>query len=142
MRFLKLSILVTALLSMGAVTSWSGYRTGSTTSTAVFTTGTESAPSDTSTAQGLEISVIDSFTVHVEAAGALAAGSLDAYIYNVASGQWNPAPGLNVPIEGGDNSEASGGYDVLRPPAGTRIAFIPNGLGIANSVYIVGNLSE
>lgn len=138
MRILTIvAVVAIALVSMGAVT-WDGYRSSDSTSIAVFTTGTESAPPDSSVAQGLDLSTIIGFTVHVEAAGALSASTADAYLYNTTSSQWNPAPALNFIIAGGANSEASAGYTVTRPPKGTRIAFIPNGLGIGSTIKIVG----
>jgi len=123
-----------------ATTTWSSESQGL-ISIATCTTGTESAP--TLATQGLELSNISGFTVAVEATVAVdagfetfTAGTLQAYVYNPVSGRWSRDPDLDQSVTAGISGQSYTGFQV--PARSGRIAFIPNGLGVAVKITIHG----
>jgi hypothetical protein len=107
-------------------------------SRAVCSTGTEAA-TVLDAASGLDLFGITGFVVHVEAAVAMTAGKLFAYIYNQLSGKWNRAESLDVTV--GAYTAAAALSPVNPLPTfsrGTRIAYLPNGLAQACVVDING----
>ena len=86
-------------------------------------------------ADGLDLRNFDAVEVAVEAGGAMTAGNLQAYVMNPATGQWNRAPGLDLAVAAA-NSQAYPAVQ-LQGLQG-RLAYLPNGLGIASNVYMGG----
>jgi hypothetical protein len=119
--------------SSQAATTWASSGVGV---TATCTTGTEAAP--TLATQGMSLEGLDSFVVVVKStASAFSAGTLDAYIYDLVSASWSRAPDLDLTVKAGLTQQAFYGFRVTAPRG--RIAFIPNGLGQANVVYLNGS---
>lgn len=132
--FAVVACLALALASPAfAATTWSS-PVGGTRAIAVCTTGTEAAPATWS--DGLALWGVAGFAVHVEAALAMTAGTLQAYLYNPESGSWNRAPDLDIAVPAGVTKHASAGFEVTAPTS--RIAYLPSGLGVAVTVYIIG----
>lgn len=102
---------------------------------AVCSSGTESAP--TLVAEGLNLDRVKGLTVSYEAASAMTAdGTLQAYLWNPISEQWNRATDLDLTATAVADEEW--GLEVVGHPPGSRIAFVPNGIGVAGSLYIRG----
>ena len=110
---------------------------------ATCTSGSENAPS--AATDGLALSYdgvgLGGFSVFVKStASAFTAGTLKAYLFNPQSGtagEWYPAPDLNLTV-GAATSAGFAGFRVPSPYG--RIAYVPDGLGQANLVYINGTL--
>ncbi len=103
---------------------------------ATCTTGTESAP--TLITEGLDLDRVKGLTVSYEAAGAITiSGVLKAYLWNPISEQWNRAPDIDLTATTADVDQ-EWGLEVVGHPPGSRIAFVPVGIGVAGSLYIRG----
>lgn len=105
---------------------------------AVCTTGTEAGPAANDVASGLELRGLSSggVGVHVESTpdAAFTAGTLDVYLYNPATGNWNLAPDLQITVPAGSHRFAAAGLPVS---AGVgRIAVVPTGLGQPCEVHV------
>ena len=103
--------------------------------TAVCTTGTEAAPS--AATDGLSLKRCVGLSIHLEAAGAMTAGTLDCYLYNPISGNWNkadPNSMLSQTVSAGATRASFAGLSI--DASDTRIAFVPNGLGQGSTVYL------
>lgn len=130
------AVLLVALFALQAqaTTTWSN---GSSARVAIATctTGTESAP--TLATQGLELANVSGFAVHAETAGTMTAGGvLQAYLYNPeGSGSWNRAPDLDLTVQA-LAKQSFAGFQVTSYAG--RIAYVPSGVGLAVTVYIVG----
>jgi hypothetical protein len=134
-RLLAAIVAAVFAFSAQATTTWSrGARRY--TAIATCTTGTESAPSGTSSILGLELTGLEGFTVYAEAGGAMTAGGfLQAYLQNPASGNWVRAPDLDLTAQA-LSSQAFAGFTVNGGSG--RIAYVPSGIGLAVTIYIVG----
>jgi hypothetical protein len=102
----------------------------------VCTSGTETgAPSGA--AAGINLVGMSGLSVHVEAAGAMTAGSLQTWLYNPQTGNWNRADAnsmLDLSVTAGLTTAAFAGLSV--DAGDTRIAFQPSGIGQACTVYL------
>lgn len=132
------------LLALLALCPALAFATSTTTSTnggkyvtVVFTTGTESAPTNEDTV-GIRLDGLKGVVVMVETGSAMTAGGLFlAYIRNPVSGYWERVadgsldltvsavtkqgwPGLFIPVDDG------------------RITWVPSGIGVAGTLYLVG----
>lgn len=106
---------------------------------AVCTTGTESAPTTGST-QGLLLSGLARYSVFVESdAAAFTAASLDAYLQNPVSGKWSRRRDMDLAV-GTVSNDSFGGFEVEGRVG--RLAFVPNGIGQAATIYVVGYYKE
>ena len=120
-------------------TTWS--RVGSHAVKATCTTGTEAAPSAATDGISLEDNGgLASIGVHAEAATAMTEGGfLRAYVYNpvgnVGAGQWNRAPDLDLRVRA-LGAQGFPGYSV--PNRVGRLAYVPDGVGVAVVVYLNG----
>lgn len=139
-----LALSVVALPVQASVT-WASARL---TSTLVSTTGTETAspPTTDPCAQasskddhGLCLRGINSFEIHIEAAAAMTAGTLEAWVWrpgtNSVAGQWNRAPQLDITTTTLQDETYSG---FVATGGNGGIAFIPNGIVQASSIFIIG----
>lgn len=101
---------------------------------AACTTGTESAP--TLVTEGIDLRGLSSLSVAVETAGTMTAGgTLQAYVWNPVTAQWNRCPALDLTVQ----ALASQAFPTLRVEAGFgRFTYVPNGVGVACSIYVVG----
>lgn len=101
------------------------------------TTGTGSAPS--ASTDGLSLTGLRTVQVCVEpSTGSLTAGTLQAYLWNPssgASGAWFRAPDLDLTV-----ATAAGNcfIGINFQASGSRIAYVPTGLGVANKTYLLG----
>jgi hypothetical protein len=139
MKKLLAVLLVTVFaLQASATTTWS---TGSSARVSVATcsTGSESAP--TLATHGLALGQVSSFTVVAETAGTMTAGGvLQAYYYNPESASWVRAPDMDLIVQALAKQAFPGFQVTSNVGRGERIAFIPSGVGVAVTVYIVGSL--
>lgn len=135
MRYLVILACLLVPLSAFGATTWT--TPASLVSKAACTTGSETGTPPSTDSDGLALSRLSGFVVHVEAGSAMTAGSLAAYLWNPVTDQWNRAPELDITVVGGGSSEASSGFAVTSPRSGSRIAYLPDGLGVAVDVYIV-----
>ena len=110
----------------------------------VCTTDTESAP--TLVSEGLALSRVNkkplvTIEVHIETAGTLTVNTVVlAYLWNPISAQWNRASDLDLTIKAAAAaSEAFASFVVTRSYTGSRIAYVPNGIGAAPTIYIIGS---
>jgi hypothetical protein len=103
-----------------------------------FSTQTEAAPSLTDDTEGIDVRNCESVIVHIEATvGNMNAGSkFNAYVFNRVTGVWNPAPDLDIIIPAAQRYFVSPGFFVSR--AADRIAWVPNTVGQASAIYILG----
>lgn len=109
---------------------------GHVVSTATASTGTEGAPS--AATDGLDVSSVAGYAVHVETAGTMTAGGvLQAYIYNhvSASPGWTRSPDLDLVVSA-LAKQAFVGFQLGGHPV--RIAYSCSGVGVACSVYLFG----
>jgi hypothetical protein len=104
------------------------------------TTGTESTLTQSST-EGLGLGsaffgkATTGLAVHVETAGTMTAGGvLRAWLQNPLTGQWNRAPDLDVPVQA---LARQGFLGLSVVSAKGRIAFLPDGVGLAAVIYII-----
>lgn len=129
--------LLCALLALPAWATCSTDSTASTHATVTCTTGTESAPSQSST-DGLRLEQfrpVVGITVHAETAGTMTAGGvLQAYAQNPVTGQWNRSPDLDLTVQALAR-QAWVGLSV--PAARGRIVWYPSGTGLATTIYII-----
>lgn len=107
---------------------------------ATCTSGSESAP--TLVTEGLALSPVKgrpvgSLVVHGEAAGAQTVGTYRAYLWNPVTARWNRATDLDI-VNTTDRYQASSGIVVPGAYTGGRIAYVPNGVGVAINLYLVG----
>lgn len=135
---LTLLVLLPSAPALGSVT-WASTKLQSKLTS---TTGTETASppttdpcARTSSDHGLCLRGINAFEVHVEAAGAMTAATLECWIWNPASGQWNRAPQLDITTTTLQD-ETYAGFSATGGNGG--VAFIPNGIGVASDIYIIG----
>jgi len=137
-RLLSVALALLSLsLPAGATETWSrGARRYTAINTC--TTGTESAPSGLglpTAPVGLELTGLEGFNVYVEAGGTMSTGTFQAYLLNPATGNWLRAPALDLTAQA-LTAQAFSGFSVF---GGTgRIAYVPNGIGQAVTIYIVG----
>ena len=108
--------------------------------TVACTTGTESTLTAGSS-EGLKLNTIFSssrgLTVHAETAGTMTAGgSLQAYVQNPATGNWNRVPDLDLAVQALAR-QAWFGLAVVNQMG--RIIWLPNGTGLATTIYITAN---
>lgn len=101
----------------------------------VADTGTEAAP--VALIDGLELSDVLGFAVHVESGSAFAGGTLDAYLLNEVTGNWNRSPELDLAVDAALSAQGFSGFEVSSPSS--RIAYIPNGIAAALTIYINGS---
>jgi hypothetical protein len=130
------------LLAIGL--SWPAYATTTWTvvqdagyALATCTSGSESAP--TLVTEGLKLDGMRSITVSAEASVALTAvaAGLKAYLWNPITEQWNRAPDLDLTtVNVTDQAWAS--FTVTGALKGSRVAWIPDGVGQAVNIYIMG----
>jgi hypothetical protein len=139
MKKLAVALLLSLFaLHASAATTWSNgaWLFGGPGSTVIATcsTGTESAP--TLATQGISLANLAGFVVHAETAGTMTAGGLlKAYLYNAETGSWISAPDLDLTVQALAKQSFSG--FTVTAPAG-RIAYVPSGVGVAVTIYIVG----
>lgn len=130
------AVLLLSLIALQAeaTTTWSN-GSSARVSIATCSTGTESAP--TLATQGLELANVSGFSVHAETAGTMTAGGLLlAYVYNPeGSGSWNRAPDMDLTVQALAKQSFTG-FQVTSYAG--RIAYVPSGVGVAVTVYIVG----
>lgn len=106
---------------------------------AVCTTGSESAPS-ASSSEGLMLVGVATYMVYLESAsGAFAGGTLECYLQNLLSGKWNRRQDMDLTV-GALTNECFGGFEV--DARFGRLAFVPQGLGVGSTIYIVGRLER
>ena len=101
----------------------------------VADTGTEAAPS--AATDGLELSDILGFAVHAESGSAFAGGTLEAYLFNDATGGWNRSPDLDLVVDASLSKQGFSGFEVSSPNG--RIAYVPNGIAAGLTIYINGS---
>ena len=139
--FYALLTLLTLLLSASAQAgvTWESTKL---VSKLISTTGTETASppttdpcARTSSDHGLCLRGINAFEVHIEAAAAMTAGTLQCWIWNPASGQWNRAPQLDITTTTLQD-ETYSGFTATGGNGG--VAFVPNGIVQASDIYIIG----
>jgi hypothetical protein len=129
------AVLLVALFALQALatTTWSN-GSSARVSIATCSTGSESAP--TLATQGLELANVSGFTVHAETAGTMTAGGvLQAYLYNPESSSWIRSPDLDLVVQA-LAKQSFAGFQVTSYAG--RLAFVPSGVGVAVTVYIVG----
>jgi hypothetical protein len=130
-----LLLLLAAPLPAQATTTWS--KVGNYVSLCTETTGTGDAP--TLVTQGLGLLGLKTVQVCVEpSASTLTNGTLLAYLWNPSSstaGAWYRAPGLDL-----TSATAAGScfVGINFQASGSRIAYVPSGLAVANKIYILG----
>lgn len=113
-------------------TVWSGGRGNA---KAVCSTGSEAAP--VAATDGLSLEGLGGFAVHVEAESAIGGGTLQAYLFNQESGNWNRASAdLDLVVTTGLLRQGFAGFRVPSPAG--RIAYVPSGLNVAVAVYLNG----
>lgn len=106
---------------------------------AVCTTGTESAPTQSS-AEGLLLAGLAGYSVFIEsAAAAFTPASLDAYLQNPLSGKWSRRRDMDLAV-GAVMNDSFGGFEVQGRVG--RLALVPNGVGQASTIYLVGHYKE
>jgi hypothetical protein len=104
---------------------------------AVCTTGTEAAPAQNASS-GLLMRGILGFTVFLEStAAAFTAATLECYVQNPVNGKWDRRPEWDESVLANTSHAFSRTVDE-RTNVG-RVVFVPNGLGQANEIHIVGN---
>lgn len=108
--------------------------------TAVITcsTGTESTLTQSSV-EGLPLDgaffskAPGGIVVHAETAGTMTASTLACYVQNSQTGQWNRNPDLDLTVQ----ALARQAWLGLAVPAHSgRIVWLPNGTGVATTIYI------
>lgn len=110
--------------------------------TITCTTGTESTlTASSSEGMGLDGTffgkLVSGIAVHAETAGTMTAGgSLQAYLQNPATGAWNRAPDLDLTTQALAR-QAWLGLKVVSSKG--RIAYLPSGVGLAVTIYLVGS---
>ncbi len=108
----------------------------------VCTTGTEAASQLGAATKGLLLTGLAHWEVRVETTGAaFSAGTIDAYLQNPVTGKWARRRDMDQAVAGGAD-EAFGDFEIHGAKEGSRLAFLPNGLGQANEIYIVGAYRE
>ena len=108
--------------------------------TVTCTTGTESTLT-ASSIEGLKLNTIFSsnrgLAVHAETAGTMTAGgTLQAYVQNPATGNWNRVPDLDLTVQALAR-QAWFGLAVVNQMG--RIIWLPSGTGLATTIYITAN---
>jgi hypothetical protein len=110
--------------------------------TVTCTTGTESTLTASSN-EGHKLNTIFSgqrqpgLTVHAETAGTMTAGgTLQAYVQNPATGNWNRVIDLDLTVAALAR-QAWFGLTVANQMG--RIIWLPNGTGLATTIYITAN---
>jgi hypothetical protein len=101
----------------------------------VADTGTEAAP--TALTDGLELSDVLGFAIHVESGSAFAGGTLDAYLLNQVTGSWNRSPDLDIIVDASLSKQGFAGFEVSSPNG--RVAYVPNGIAAGLTIYINGS---
>lgn len=106
----------------------------------VCTSGTESTLT-ASSAEGLKLNALFSkiagLSVHAETAGTMTAGgTLQAYVQNPATGNWNRAPDLDLTVQALAR-QSFVGLQIVNQMG--RIAWLPSGTGLATTIYITAN---
>jgi len=112
------------------------YQNNNRTATTVWDTGaSQSAP--TAATDGLSLDGIGAVSVILgTASNATAGGTLQAYVYNPESGNWNRVPDLDLTAIA---STKQSWPAIYVPVSRGRVTWIPNGLGaVVTTVYIVG----
>jgi hypothetical protein len=97
--------------------------------------GTQAAP--TLATQGLDLTGLSGVTVTLKtASNATAGGTLQAYVYNPESGNWNRVPDLDLTAIAATNQSWPG----LWVPVGRgRIYYTPSGIGsVVTTIYLIG----
>jgi hypothetical protein len=107
---------------------------------AVCTTGTEAGPAQNDVTSGLDLRGLSGGGVglHVESTpdAAFTAGTVEIYMLNAVTGNWNLVPDLQVAVPAGVHRVASAGFAIS---AGVgRIAAVPNGLGQSCEIHLNG----
>lgn len=134
MKKLFVSLLVALFAVQAQATTTWAQGSDESRATATCSTGSESAPAGASA--GLSLGYISGFTVHAETAGTMTAGGiLQAYLYNPESASWVRAPDLDLVVQA-LAKQAFAGFQVTGRNG--RIAFVPSGVGVAVTIYIVG----
>lgn len=96
-------------------------------------TGTEAGA--LGAADGIDLRGLEAVQVAIEAGGALTAGNLRAWVRNPATGAWNRAPTLDLAVQ----ALAAQAFPVVELNGlQGRLAYLPDGLAIASSVYLCG----
>lgn len=101
----------------------------------VADTGTESAP--VALTDGLDMSNVLGFAVHVESGSSFDGGTLQAYLLNEVTGNWNRAPELDLTVETALLAQGFSGFEVTSPSS--RIAYVPDGIAAGLTIYINGS---
>jgi hypothetical protein len=101
----------------------------------VADSGTEAAP--VALTDGLELSDILGFAIHAESGSAFAGGTLDAYLLNEVTGNWNRSPDLDLIVDAALSAQGFSGFGVSSPTS--RIAYVPNGIAAGLTIYINGS---
>jgi hypothetical protein len=137
-----IALLVALSLPLAAEAACTHATSGGTT-TITCTTGTESTLTQSSTTEGLSLDstffgkAVYGIAVHAETAGTMTAGgTLQAWLQNPSTGQWNRAPDLDLTVQALARQSWLGLRTVA--PRG-RLAYLPNGVGLAVTVYLVSS---
>lgn len=100
----------------------------------VTTTGTEAAPAIASA--GISLGAVGGFSVRLDAAVAVTAGTLQAYLLSPVDATWARCPDLDIAVPAGVTSYVSAGFSVTAHAG--RVAYVPAGLGQAVTIHIIG----
>lgn len=122
-------------------TTWTKDPTSQTpVSKLVASTGTETGDPPTLATDGLALSDLRGFTVHVEAAAAMTAGGLLlAYLWNPVTARWiRVADGSLDLTVAAIQYQSFGGFRI-DGDGPVRIAYVPSGIGQASTIWIVGS---
>ena len=101
----------------------------------VADTGTEAAP--VALTDGLGLSNIFGFSIHVESGSAFAGGTLEGYLLNEVTGSWNRAPDLDIAVDASLLKQGFAGFEVSSPSS--RVSYVPNGIAAGLTMYINGS---
>lgn len=106
---------------------------------ATCTSGSESAP--TVVTEGMALTQanyrgkVGSLSIHAEAAATMTAGGLlKCYLWNPFSAQWNECPDLTITVTA-LKDESYAGIEVPGAFYGTRVAYVPSGVGQAVNIF-------
>ena len=79
---------------------------------------------------------VTGITVFAETAGTMTASTLACYAYNPATSSWIRVPDLDLTVQA---LAKQGWFGLSVPSPLGRVAWLPNGTGLATTIYIYGS---